>query len=293
MRLTPRIFVWLIRRSLVAALDDGCFAIAKGVAYSALLSFFPVLASAATILVQTRAGFVSQVIEAALREIVPPGSQDLVVQQFSVTGARPVGILIVAGFVSLWAASGVISSLIDGFHAAYRTPRSRDFLHHNVVAITLVLLSAVPLLCASLLVVFGTDLERGVHHWMNVDPMFHPLSWVARLVSRGARYALAFSTTVAVAGTLYYFGPYRTQRWRYVWPGAILATVLWLAATSGFGWYVSHIGQYNVMYGSVGAGIALLVWMYLISAIALFGCAFNAQYELAATSVAAHPLQSQ
>ena len=77
------------------------------------------------------------------------------------------------------------------------------------------------------------------------------------------------------------------QRWRYVWPGAILATVLWLLATSGFGWYVRNIAHYNVMYGSVGAGIALLVWMYLMALIALFGCEFNAEYERSG-----YPLQS-
>ena len=64
-----------------------------------------------------------------------------------------------------------------------------------------------------------------------------------------------------------------------MWPGATLATVFWLLATLGFAWYVRNIARYNVMYGSVGAGIALLVWMYLISAIALLGCEFNAVYE--------------
>jgi membrane protein len=95
---------------------------------------------------------------------------------------------------------------------------------------------------------------------------------------------VAFATTVMVTCLLYYFGPYRRQRWRNVWRGAILATVLWLAATSGFGWYVRHVGHYNVMYGSIGAGIALLVWMYLMAAIALIGCEFNAEYERASAS---------
>ncbi|MBZ5550913.1 MAG: YihY/virulence factor BrkB family protein, partial [Acidobacteriia bacterium] len=142
-RLNPRSFVWLLRRSLVAAFDDGCLSTAKGAAYSALLSFLPVLASAATILVQTRAQFISRPLEDALSEIVPPGSEGLVVQQFRVSGARPLSLLIVAGVVSVWAASGVIQSLIEGFQAAYRVPRSRGFLHQSGVAMALVLPSSV------------------------------------------------------------------------------------------------------------------------------------------------------
>jgi membrane protein len=292
-RLNARILFWLVRRSVFAAFDDGCLGIAKGAAYSALLSFFPVLTSAATILVQTRAEFVSRILENSLSEIVPPGTEDLVVQQFRVTGARPAALLIVAGLVSVWAASGVIKSLMEGFQAAYRIPRSRGFLHTQAIAIALVLLSAFPLVCATLLIVFGAQVEGAILHLMKVDPVLTPLSSLTRLVSRGARYLLAFITTVSVASTLYYFGPYRRQRWRYVWPGAVLATLCWLLATAGFAWYVRNIGNYNVMYGSVGAGIALLVWMYLMAVIALIGCEFNAEFEQAAASTAAHPLQMQ
>jgi len=262
-------------------LDDNCFGIAKGAAYSALLSFFPILTSAATILLQTRAEFVSRMLENVLSQIVPPGTEDLVVQQFRITGARPVTLLIAANLIALWAASSVISSLIEGFQAAYRVPRDRSFLRGTALAVSLVLLAAVPLLGASLLILFGGQVERAVLHAMKVDPSLTPFAWIWQLVSRLARYLLAFATTVLVTAMLYYFGPYRKQRWRYVWPGAILATVLWLLATSGFAWYVRHIGHYNVMYGSVGAGIALLVWMYLMAAIALIGCEFNVAYERA------------
>ena len=106
------------------------------------------LASAAAILVQTRAEFVSRTSKMRSLEIVPPGTEDLVVQQFRVTGARPLSLLIVAGLISLWAASGVIKSLIEGFHAAYRVPRNRGFLHQRGVAMALVLVSAVPLVAA-------------------------------------------------------------------------------------------------------------------------------------------------
>lgn len=274
-----RTFAWLLRRSVIAAFNDNCFAIAKGAAYSALLSFFPVLTSAATILVQTRAEFVSNTLEGFLSEIVPPGSEDLVVQQFRITGARPALVLVGAGLISLWAASSVIKSLIEGFQAAYRIPRNRGFFRQSGVAMALVLLSAIPLLGASVLVLFGGEVEQLVLNWMRVDPILNPFAWIWQLLSRLFRYALAFGTTVLVTAMLYYFGPYRQQQWRYVWPGASVATVLWLAATSGFGWYVRHVGNYNVMYGSVSASIALLVWMYLLAAIALIGCEFNAEYE--------------
>jgi membrane protein len=278
-RLTLRTFFYLLRRSIVAAADDGCFGFAKGAAYSALLSFFPVLTSAAAILVQTRAEFVANTIEQFLSEIVPPGTEDLVVQQFRVTGERPLTILIVAGLISLWAASSVIKSLIDGFQAAYRVPRNRSYFHQSGVAITLVLASAIPLVAASSLILFGGAVEQQVLGWMRVDPLWTPFAWLWQWLSRFARYAIAFGCTVFVTATLYYFGPYREQRWRDMWPGSIVATVLWLVTTSGFGWYVRNMAHYNLMYGSIGAGIALLVWMYLLAAIALIGCEFNAEYE--------------
>jgi membrane protein len=277
-RLTPRNFVWLLRRSLVATFDDGCLSTAKGAAYSALLSFFPVLTSAATILVQTRAEFVARTIEDALSEIVPPDSEPLVVQQFRIAGTRHNSLLIVAGVISLWAASGVIKSLIEGFHAAYRVPRNRNFFHSSAVAMALVLGVAIPVLCASLLVVFGGQAERAVLNWIKVDPQSSVWQWFTRLV----RYSIAFATTVLVTAGLYYFGPYRRQRWRYVLPGAVVATLLWLVATSVFAWYARNIANYNVMYGSVGAGIAILVWMYLMAIISLIGCEFNAEYERSA-----------
>jgi membrane protein len=281
-RLTPRTFFWLLQRSVIAAFDDNCLSIAKGAAYSALLSFFPVLTSAAAILVQTHAHFVSDMLQRALQEIVPPGSEDLVLQQLKVTGSRPTILLIVAAVISLWAASGVVKSLIEGFQSAYRVPRNRGILEGSAVAIALCLLASVPLLAASFLILFGGQIERLVLEWLKVDPIWTPLAWVWQFLSLIARYGLAFATIVTVTALLYYFGPNRPQRWRYVWPGAILATILWLGATTGFAWYVRNIGHYNVMYGSIGAGIALLVWMYFLAIIALIGCEFNAEFERAA-----------
>ncbi len=113
-----------------------------------------------------------------------------------------------------------------------------------------------------------------------------PVEWLWRV----ARYLFAYCTTTFVTGLLYYFGPnhrprltpldsYARRFWG-VWPGAFLATALWFVATAGFAWYVGHrISNYNVFYGSIGAVVVLIIWLYLIAIIALIGCEFNAERE--------------
>jgi len=263
----------------MASIDDGLFSIAKGAAYSALLSFFPVLTSAATIFVQVRADYVQQNLASFLSEILPPGTEEVVMDQFRSRGQRPASLLVVAFALSLWAASSVIKSLIDGFNAAYRVPRNRSGIAHIGIGILLVFFAGIPLLGASALILFGGAVEPAILSFLKVDPILNPLAGWWELLSRIMRYAVAFSATVSLTAILYYYGPYRKQRWINVWPGAIFATILWLLATLGFGWYVRNITNYNLLYGSVGTSIALLSWMYLLAAIALIGCEFNAEAE--------------
>ena len=274
-----RKFPWLLRRSLVAAIDDGLFGAAKGAAYSALLSFFPVLTSVATIFVQTRAHYVQQNIATFLREILPPGTEDVVMQQFRERGQRPTSLIVIALVLSLWAASSVIKSLIDGFNAAYRVPRNRSMLGHIGMGLGLVIFAGIPLLGASALIFFGGAIESAVLRVLDVDPILNPLTGSWLLLSRVMRWVVAFSATASFTAILYYFGPYRQQRWRMVWPGALVATTLSMLANLGFGWYVRNITNYNLLYGSVGTSIALLSWMYILALIALYGCEFNAEAE--------------
>src|SRR6266852_4078201 len=277
--MTWKSYLLLLRQTCVSTFEDRGLGVAKAAAYSALLSFFPVLTSAATILVQTKAEFVSRTISEFLFEVIPPGTEELVQYQFAVKGERPVLVLIAAGVFSLWAASGVVRSLMDGFQSAYRIQRGRSFFHTAAVSILLVVLSSIPLLAACALILFGGYIDRLVMQALALDPILTRATFSWRLVSRLARYGVAFSAAVGVAMLLYYFGPFRRQRWSGVWRGAVLATLLWLLATAGFGWYVRNIANYNVLYQSVATSITLLVWMYLMSLIALLGCEFNAQHE--------------
>jgi membrane protein len=287
-----RQILYVLRRALFASFDDGIFTIAKGAAYSALLSFFPIVATAAAVLVQARADLVQRSILSFLSQVLPPGTDEVVLQQFQAVlqqfhdnRQRPVALLVVAVVLSLWAASSVIKSLIDGFNAAYRVPRNRSMLAHSAIGMMLALLALVPLFGATTLVLFGGFVEAAVAKLMKVDPALHPFTVGWEFLWRMARYLVAFAATASLTASLYFFGPYRKQRWNRVWPGAILATILWLLATLIFGWYVRNITNYNVLYGSVGTAIALLIWMYMLAAIALFGCEFNAENERVSVTV--------
>ena len=102
---------------------------------------------------------------------------------------------------------------------------------------------------------------------------------LAKELRRFQRVSVQTVLAPVVTALLYYFGPNRRQTFRRLWAGAALATLMWLATTTAFAWYVRNIANYNVVYGSLGASIALLVWMYLMAVISLVGCEFNAIEE--------------
>jgi membrane protein len=261
-------------RRLVRALwlmyDSNCIATAQAAAYSGLLGIFPALAALAAVLVQMRARAVLGVLSDQLSGVLPPGTEAMVLNQFAVRGEKPPLLLVVAVLVAIWAASGFMSTLADGFNRIYKLP-GRHWLRQYGVSGLLVAMSALPTIAASMLILFGGRVERWVLRSGGA-----PLEGGVLLAGQLLRWALAIGAVVLVTGLMYYWGPSRRQAWRTVWPGAWLATGLWLVATAAFAWYVRNIATYNVMYGSIGAVIALLVWMYLLALIACFGCAYNA-----------------
>lgn len=275
----PQLAWWLLKRAFVSCYEDGCFGIAKAAAYSGLLSFIPVLTATATLLVQFNAERVSQVISKFLFIAVPPGTEDLVQYSFTVRGERPISVLIIATLVSLWAASGLMATLMEGFQAAYRLPTGRPFVQQRLVAILLVLIAAAPAITASSLLVAGDQIENWAVRALGLIPEGEILRGPFLIASLLIRYAVSVGASVVAAAGMFYVGPNRRQTWRHIWPGAFVTTLLWLIATIAFGWYVRNIANYNVMYGSVGAVIALIVWMYVLAVVALLGCAYNAERE--------------
>jgi membrane protein len=261
----------LFRLSIWRAFEHDAFGTAKASAYSSIFTFFPALLVLGSVLATLNRGEVYlREISYALGTILPAGSST-VLAYLRGSANRPVGLLISTSLLTIWSASGVIISWMDGFRRAYQLPKTWGIIQERVISISLVLMAGIPMTFSTILVAFGSRIEMRILFFIGHE--FGPLI----LLAWGAiRWAIAIMTSIAVIQLIYHNAVPRTQPWHSVLPGAVLATAMWLLSTALFGWYLQHYADYSVIYGSLGVGIALLLWMYLISLVVLIGAEFNA-----------------
>jgi membrane protein len=271
--LTPLIFRFLnlLRKAVWRAFQHDAFAIAKASAYSSILTFFPTLLVLGSVLAARRnTQAFSREISDALTKILPAGTTTAQAYLRGSAG-RSFGLLFTTGLLTLWLASGVMISWMEGFRRSYELPKIWGLVKERLVALSLVILAGIPLSCATILVAFGNRIETRILFHIG-----HEFSPYVYLMWMFIRWLIAILTSVAVIALVYHNAVPRTQPWHNVLPGATLATGLWFIMTMIFGFYLQHYADYSVIYGSLGAAIALLVWMYLISLVILIGAEFNA-----------------
>lgn len=254
------------------ARQHGIFMHAKGAAYSSILTFFPALLVVAWILVETgltRTFF--QQIETTLRTVMPPGSTTTALSYFTSSHQRPIKEIVSATMATLFAATGVMISWMTAFRAAYgMSTNPWSFWRERGVSLLLVVLGAAPMAFAMALIAFGNQIELWLAMRLWIAQFWILLLWT------GFRWLVAFLTSVTSIMLIYHFGLPRVQPWYRVVPGAIAATLMWFPLTLAFGFYVTNYSTYNIIYGPLGTGIALLVWLYLVSITILVGAEYNA-----------------
>lgn len=264
-------FIRLLRLAFWRAFQHDAFAIAKASAYSSILTFFPALVVVGSVLATShRTEAYLREISYAVGRILPAGSATAVAYLKGTT-QRPVGLLITTSLLTLWTASGVMVSWMEGFRRSYQLQKIWGLVKERMIAFALVILAGIPLTFATVLVAFGSRIEtRILFHLGHEFGPYILLLWTA------VRWLIAGLTSIAVIALIYHNAVPRTQPWHSVLPGATLATAVWFGATALFGWYLQRYADYSIIYGSLGVGIALLVWMYMISLIILVGAEFNA-----------------
>lgn len=264
-------FLRLLRLAFWRAFKHDAFAIAKASAYSSILSLFPSLLVVGSVLATSPTTEVYlREVSYAVNRILPAGSA-AALTYLRGSSQRPIGFLITTSLLTLWTSSGVIISWMEGFRRSYELPKTWGLVKERLIAFSLVILAGLPLTFATMLVAFGSRIETRVLFQLN-----HEFGFYVLLMWTIIRWIIASLTSIAVIALIYHNAVPRTQPWHSVLPGASLATGMWFAATMLFGWYLRHYADYSLIYGSLGVGIALLVWMYMISLIILVGAEFNA-----------------
>ena len=266
----------ILHRAALRAMDHDFLNLAQSTAYSAMVAFFPALIVAAAIvaLLPDTAPVRSQ-LGAFFDRVLPSDVTPLLEGYFDTHSSKSAHALILAFLVSVTGASSVIVTFMEGFRRANDLPTDCwTFWGRRARAYVLVPLSLIPLAIASALVVFGHFITLWLA--LHVMPSIRTEVYVVALI---IRWLIALAGSVGLIALIYHMGTPIRQPWRRVLPGAFAATAMWFLTTLAFGWYVTRFANYSQVYGSLGAGIALLFWLYLVSLSVLFGAEFNFEFH--------------
>lgn len=270
-----------VRLAYWNAFQHDCMTTAKATAYSAIFAIFPVLGVVAALiaLVPYTGPLRAQVALFADR-VLPASVWPLFADFFTTAHNRPQSttVLLAAVLVSVGGAASVLATVMEGLRRAYGLgeecwgPGWRGQFRRSVQSYLLVPIALVPLAIASVLVIFG-------HYLLMALMRFSPHGWDSGLywTANAVRWVASLSATAAVLAAIYRFGIPLRPAWRDVVPGAAFATGTWFLSTLAFGFYVTRFAHYSRVYGSLGTGVVLLVWLFLTSLTVLCGAELNAE----------------
>lgn len=248
-------------------------ALAAGTTYYSILAIFPALAALVAIY-----GLFSDPSSIAkhldrVSGFIPGGAVEVAREQLtrvSSHGNHTLGLTFVIGLaVSLWSANAAMKSLFDTLNIVYGEEEKRGFVKLNAVSLTFTVAAIVFVLVALGAVVVIPVVLNFLH-----------LSDFADLLVRIARWPAMFVVLTLALACIYRYGPSRSApRWRWITWGSAAATLCWLAASGLFSWYAASFGKFNETYGSLGAVIGFMTWLWISAIVILLGAELDAEME--------------
>lgn len=259
-------------RTVKEFVDDEMSTYASALAYQMLFSLFPfILFLIALIGFLHLPDFFSRLrMQAGM--LLPASALDQVNPVIDQLQTSKGGLLSVGIVVALWSASAGIRLLMSAMNAAYDVPEGRPAWKRLPLSVLYTVGIAGMLLAAAALMVLGPQVMGWIAGQFGLEDFMVTL-WTI------ARWPVIVLLMMVAVGLMYYVLPDVKQEFRFISPGSVLAVVVWIIASLGFAFYVKTFGNYNAMYGSIGAIIVLLLYFYISSAVLLLGAEMNAVIE--------------
>ena len=252
---------------------------ANGVAFSFTTAIFPAIIFLFTLVPFIQTFFpevTNDVIIKFLEDILPTNLYNAADSTIHDIIQRKRGGLLSIGFVlALILSTNGMNSLMSAFNASYKTKETRGFLRMRITATGLIFILAISVMIAvSLLVVGQQFLNDSEIRSVVADKISIDLVFIFRFIILYAVFQIAISS-------IYYFAPVVHERWRFLSIGSVFASLSCILASFGLSYYVNNFGAYNTLYGSIGALLVLMLWLFILSLILLVGFEMNAAIDKA------------
>ena len=253
--------------------SDNVSIISAGVAFYSFLAIFPAIAALVSIYglitdpqqIQDQLNQLSQVMPQQAYTIIETQLQELAKTPGSTLGWS----LVISILFSIWSANKGVKSLFTGIEIAYYSDESRGFIKENALSLLFTFIAIILIIISLALIVAFPAI---------VDQL--GLSSGIKTLIEWARWIILALIVVFFLGKIYQYAPTKPNpEFKWVLPGAILATVVWLLASWGFSYYVSNFGSYGEMYGSISAVVVMLLWLFITCFIILIGAEVNSETE--------------
>jgi len=253
---------------------DDVPALGSQLAYKLVLAFFPFL-----IFLMTLIGFTSVNRAEVIVGIssIFPQSVSLLIKNtiLEVVNIKSSSLLSISLLFTLWSASSGFNAVIKGLNKAYGVKEGRSFIKVRSISLLCTLGMSIIIVIMILLLVLGTVIWNATAHRFSFFKELITL-WIV------LKYLIVVFTTIFIFSALYRYAPSRKLNWTEVFPGSIFSTFSLILVSIGFAFYVNNFSKYSAVYGSIGAIIVLLIWIFLASIIIILGGEVNA--SLAANS---------
>lgn len=259
-------------RALVSLYNSNDLTHAASIAYYALLSLFPFLLLAVSILGSATSNEHDR--QAILNFVFRyfPTQIEFVRTQLDALRQSPVTFGIGGSLALIWASLGVFMAVTSAVNEAWKVEKQRSFLKHRLVAFLMLATAGVLLLVS--VAALGLVQFAETHRFATLLARFPGLEVFRSVI-------LSYSASLVlmlVVGLVLYFVPNATVEMRDVWIGAVLTGLLWEGTFRGFAWYLGHSGGLTRMHGSIAGIVVFLLWVYISSVILLYGVEFTASY---------------
>jgi len=252
---------------------DNCLVYAAALAYYFLFALFPFFLFLAALLAYLPVPNLIEQILTLLTSVMPGEALTLIHDNVIALVSRPRGGLLSFGILAaLWTSSSAIAAIADALNHAYKVEEGRPLWKVRGIALLLTIGLSVFLIAAIVLLMFGPQIGGYLANLVGLGPAFE-IAWNI------LRWPVILVFVITAAAVVYYFAPDVEQDWKWITPGSVFAVMTWTLASLGFSYYVNNFGSYDKTYGSIGAIIVLLTWMYLSGFFILVGGEINAEIE--------------